>query len=355
MDGPDYIYYNVEIPYNENTVIAKGSPASFNAFLNTPIIDVPSDYKMAVARFSVPGSLIPIFVAEIEPGQSNPNLMPYHVTLSYSGNDYVAQLIYVPQNTLAVPSGPPFPKSPYYYVYYYQQMIDIVNTALSTAFTALKAAHGAVTSTEAPFLIFNPNTQRISIIVPATYIADTIPIYMQASLVHMFFEGINSIFRGINTVNYKDYEIIVQNTEINGFGKPGVGVGNPPLYWEMKQEFVSLQYWNTFKNLTFITSSMPINSEFSQVAGSTPSQRSSLPIITDFEPILDTAGASRTIFQFFPQGPYRFISLTSPNPLSIIDISVYWRDINNNLYLLEVPCGQNLTIKLAFINKNNVT
>jgi hypothetical protein len=57
----DNIYYNISLTNNTNSISA---PVSYKRTLNDPLINNPSDYELAVTRFSIPGGKIPIMVWE---------------------------------------------------------------------------------------------------------------------------------------------------------------------------------------------------------------------------------------------------------------------------------------------------
>jgi hypothetical protein len=79
---------------------------------------------------------------------------------------------------------------------------------------------------------------------------------------------------------------------------------------------------------------------------------SSLPIITDFIPNINSPGESRSIAYYNPTSQYRLIDMVSDTPLQKINLKIYWVDISNNIYPLYVSVAQQASIKLAFIRKS---
>ncbi len=110
--------------------------------------------------------------------------------------------------------------------------------------------------------------------------------------------------------------------------------------------------------MVFLTSTLPIQNEYIPATAINTSSNSGFaayrPIITDFVPDLNLAGDTRTRFNYFPQGPYRLITLKSNEPLRRIDLQVFWQDQYQNLYPLSIACNESDTIKIMFIRKSLV-
>ena len=109
-------------------------------YATSQIIPKQSDYQATVVSFDIIGD-IPIFIMPILEGTNNNiNATPFGVSLTYGGVAYPSQLIFVTD----VPTFP-LPLSPlnngglqdlnsqYYYVYAFQKLIDMTNTALLNA------------------------------------------------------------------------------------------------------------------------------------------------------------------------------------------------------------------------------
>jgi hypothetical protein len=107
------------------------------------------------------------------------------LTYSYSDNDYSqsAPVIYIPEDKTAPLPPPPYVKqdfsSKYYYIYNYRHFVDMINTALSTSFENLRDAlpkiGGAspIDATVAPYLDFDPLTNRVILHADQTFYDDT--------------------------------------------------------------------------------------------------------------------------------------------------------------------------------------
>ena len=127
-DG-DNVYYNITIANNTNQVIN----ARYDETRNDIIICDPRDYYLTIVRFSVPLNSIPIMIMPMD-GLSITDSV-FKVTLTYipTGDNYQETVIYQPDNNLA-PTDPN-----YFYIYTYTKLLEMVNIAFATAFSALKS------------------------------------------------------------------------------------------------------------------------------------------------------------------------------------------------------------------------
>lgn len=349
MDSIDNVYYNITINYENNP----GGRAYFEENRTEIILPRCDNYYLTVQRFYVPMSLIPLMVAEIVPNQPDPNKMIYSVGLEYNGI-YVQQYLNYVTDTLNVPIplGPSFnpngkqTKTNYYFIHSIQSLVNMFNTALSTAFSLIGAPVGA----EAPYFIFDPSRGSFSIVCQTAYydlsLLLPIKIYLNSSSYSLFI-GLPLNKLQNNNIG-KDYQIMVNNTKNDFYNPPFLAPTIPPNYFKIEQDFNSLSNWNSLISIVFTSNSIPIRSE--QIPGA-DGEANSRPIITDFQPIFTQNGVLRDAAQFFPSGPYRLIDLCSTRELRKFDISVYWSDKNGYLYDLFIAPNETLNIKLLFVKK----
>jgi hypothetical protein len=415
-DSADNIYFNIEMsntfllpcnPVNNITQFVmenKRIPAAYYENLSQKIVENPSQYYLTIARFLIPGTAIPIFIMPIINNQANPNLTPYQICLTYLGVDYPQNIIYYTEINDAIPvptTAIPIQQNlPYYYVYSYKHMIRMINIAYATAYAAVVAANPGPPlgfPPEPPVFIYDPVTQLISLVVPVEYLQapenpnPTIGIFANGNLLLNYLGGIEALSFGDQSVNGKDFQFVIQYQYNNGYqafeqdptllanisnqyytpGQPNVAVptgviypptpGFSPHWLIFTQEYSTIQYWNSFRNIVFLSGTLPVQAEYipqnqiSLLGGNLQSSPQGAvayrPILTDFEPLLSAAGNSRSELQYFPQGPYRLLDLIGTSPLTKVDLSVYWEDKNDNLYPLYIFTGQSVSVKLLFIKK----
>ena len=135
---PDHIYFDLNIKNFQSTT-NESKQLTFNEVRNSPFLQNAGDYYMSITRFQIDTYSIPSFVAEIQPNQSDPNLMIQSVSLKYTNgtNTYSTTPVYlrwVPINTsITVPKAPNQTSngmqedSPYYYSYSFEYLITLFN------------------------------------------------------------------------------------------------------------------------------------------------------------------------------------------------------------------------------------
>lgn len=295
----DHVYYNIAITNTSPTDVVL---ASYNQSRTTSILDNPSDYYCSIQRFTVPLQQVPIFVFLDN---------TYSVTMSYGGNDYKQDLVYVAGYSTNLSPSPPDNR----FVYSYNQFIDSINDGLGLAMTAfttalpafvigttyaageavkfnlsgVDVAYSSINSGNLghtpntsptywapisnPYMEYNPDSQLISLVTSTAYhninFTDQnqpIKIWFNTILWN-FFTNFEKIYNGNTPAAYntngKNYNIIIKPTGINNAVIPAVfeDFGVDVSGYRMTQEFVSLYDWNSLRNIVFFTSAIPIRSE----------------------------------------------------------------------------------------------
>lgn len=358
MPTEDNVYIDVKVI---NDTDQRTVRAQFNQTKTRQIIDNPSNYYLTLARWKVPAFEFPLLIFPVQNGQSNPNLSDYSITLETSTDIFQTFLFYVAYDSSAEVPTTAIPKQAptnYYFVYDYQQMIDIINTAFTIAFENVTGKPGG--STIPPIMIFNPETRLFGIQAEETFFSvDTNPtplppafpttqpsfdadikIYFNFKL-YSLFNGLNARFtdpNGPEATDGRDVQIVVKDFGYNNINNQFV---------LMEQNFPSIAYWSPVQQVIFETTLIPINSEFT-----TTSPDSFKKVLTDFEPITDSSQDVRTTLQYFPQGVYRLTDLIGTKPLYNIDLTAKWLDLEGNEYFVEIPPFQQFSAKLLFVKRN---
>lgn len=368
----DVIYYNIMISNNINSTIDE-LPAISNDSRTQPIIDKPSEYYLTVTRFSLLGYNIPIMEFPIKAGisQNNPNLSIFTVSTEYNGMVNTQPVIfksYVQHATAPVPPSlnPPSytaPDSPYYYVYEYHHMLDMINNAMATSVSGLTGATG----TPPPFFTYDDN-QLISLVAPQQYYdlggygatggTGTIKVYCNYYLFN-YLQSIPVYAWGKTLDNDRNYQFLLNDNHNNIFGpttySPNLA-GNTGFI-KLTMEFNTLNNWSTLSSIVILSNSLPIRKEYVPINNinnnnQTSSQNNFRSILTDFIPLLEKNGDNRSHFVYYPSAQYRLINMLGDNPIYNIDIGIYWQDRNNNLHPIIINRGQSASVKLAFLKKS---
>lgn len=361
---PDVFYYNVVI----NNPGPNSIPANYSEQRDIPLIKNPSEYYLSIIRFSVPGFSIPILITPTTNFPSTPATTPYELALSYNGTTVKQTVTYYSRSFSEDPNLTQ--TSQYYFIYTYQHLLDLINNAFSTALANLIIATGEesspIASADAPYLIFNAQTQLISLICSIQYYQtpssaynttnptppdNIINIFINPQL-YNFFQGMNFIYNSSFATNYEVFWLLVENTGANLYPN------NTGMFLSQTQQFNTLNNWNSFNSLAFISKSLPILKEFTpnigfqNSIGYTQSSSNTLPIITDFIPLLQFAGDQRSDYIYNANSLYRLIELQDINALYSIDLQVVWIDQYNNQYPIILEPGQSINIKFMFIKKS---
>lgn len=321
------VYYNIKITGDSNI----NNVASFSENRVQPILNDPSKYQLAVARFSVPARKLPImFFRNGEAAYGYAPEEKYTITMSYDGVDFTRDLQYIqtdlPTETYGLPT-----------VWNYQDFVRMVNNAFGQVFFDLKAAKPLAPPVIPPIIYFFEDTERFALYAPIDYDVEsgtpTIEIFFNNEL-HRLFDAFQMRCIATNPPN-KKWQYLVQNHLLNlvHYG------GND--YFVMKQDTSTLYLWNEIQSLEFETNNIPINPEFM------PSQTNIIRrVITDFEP--ESSSPSRQVIQFYPQGELRYYDLKSNYPLKAIDLNVSWIDRKGITRPIYVSEEDPLTVKIQF-------
>ena len=345
----DNIYYNVSITSNLNN---RYTVPKLNIARTENILDKASDYYVSVIRFNIPSTFVPILIFVPSPNHSDINIGAYSITLSYLGFDVIEHLIYVNRNngvSQKLNDG-------YYYMFDFQQMVDMINIALSSAMAALLVQFPAdpiLLAAKDPFMVFNEVTKLFAFYVDDSAFninnATPIELFLNDELLTLFNSfPTNRIYTGqvLNPNDGKDIQIRFTNQGNNLTQDPNGDPSNTTIYLYLPQEYVTIYNWNPFKKIVITSTSLPMLGEN---IGSTGNNLRT--ILTDFVPSV-SADEFRTVYQYFPTSQYRLVDLTTDGPLKAFDINVWWQDIQGVLHLIYLPWNSQIEVKIAFLKKD---
>ena len=291
---------------------------------------------------------IPIFSFPLNINQSNPNVSSLLIGIQTSGGtQYSQNIIYVPETNYPPPVttavSPPYYTyndliSIYYFIYNIQPFITMVNTALAAAVTA------SGIGVPAPYFIYTPTTQLISLIVTAAFLATGAKIYLNDILEPYF----NSF------VYYYQYNSTTENLfffdlSVLPYGSPS---GGP---YQFTEEYNSLALWFDIRKIVITSGSIPVvpeaNPVYSNASYGQNGTANYLPIMTDFAVSYNNIDDVNTILTYNPQAQYRLIDLKSNSPLTRIQLTFYWLSKNGSLYPLYTSPNQVVEVKIGFFKK----
>lgn len=337
-----HIYLDISIKYTEGTDIANyGRQATYQATKTQPIISNPEKYHVSVDRFQIDGKSLPIYVF-------NP-ASPPAVWLEYGGFSAKVDFIFVPQNTYVVnPSIVPFNK--YYHVYDIQHFLDMMNTALATAFANLGGLVVLPVGSSSPYIVWNAPTGLASVYAQKAFynlsLGAPIEIFFNTALhdVLLFFNTYNDAF---------DKWQLRMNDNYNNTQTIGV------VDWLfITQQANGASGWNPVKSIIFTSSSIPVagtytslNSQASNSNATNEDDTNSLAILIDFKIDPTFAMSPRTELLYVAQDNTRKLDMQGNTPLKNININIFWSDTAGNLFPLVIARNKEASIKLLFTKK----
>ena len=352
---PAFNYYSFK---NTNTSSVY-QPASYNLAKTVPILRESSKYIMTVAKLTISSNSIPrmySYIQSYDVGNTNPNVTIWNIALSYNGKFVNSPIIHVPQGDYQVPSNlsplnryqdltPQFQQ--YYKIDSIQHFVDMMNTALGTAFTELQAfVAPALAGTTAPQFVFNRDTGFIDLVADYTFYNPTVTtpvlVYMDPNL--------KSIMR-----NYNYYE----DTQLGGYFQFIMRneVGDTANTY-CRQECVQLdQFSNAFCELAVSSSNMGVRPTYQD--GIAPvgvenqvnaqSLTTSRALITSFSVQDDPSGnAQRIRTTYVPSGQYRYFSIDNSSAINNIDLQITYKDAYQNEFFLLLPPGGFVDMLIQF-------
>lgn len=372
---PDYIYY--DMTYN-NYVSTTEEPTQleFRETRNTPLIYNPDNYNMSIVRFQLDTISLPSYVAQIQPNQSNRDLMIHGVNLSYWNGTTettisITNLIWksVHKEVIVPPAPSSNPDgfqsdSAYYYGYSFQHVCDIINTAFTTALTALKVAigggGGAISTAVAPFMYFDHDNNKFHLVGDSAFYNSNagthIRIYFNRALYGLL-SSFGAYRNSITNVNQNIYQIRLtgeKGTNLVTNANWGAGI----TFIDYPQEYSTLANFNPISSILFTTTQLPIVANHLSAPLSfynnrliSDSNKNSLTaqIITDLSNNDDFSYKPNLLYA--PSAEYRRISLASNRPINNIDIKVSWMDRFGNIKPFYLWSGGKASIKILFEKK----
>lgn len=369
--NPDHVYFDLTLKNFEATT-SEATALIFNEARNTPFIANSGDYYMSIIRFQLDTYSLPVFLADIQPEQNNPNLMIHSITLEYvtalgvktsAGATY---LIWNPiDKSLPVPVGPlgnpnkMQKNTPYYYAYTFKHIISLLNTAFVTNMNILKALVGGINAIDPPFVGWDDVNKVASIYADN----DHFNINASTARINIYFNGpLFSLFNSFMHFKYASTSLNNQIYQLRMESYNGLNLITNALIpgshtWiKLTQEYSTISNWTPVSSIAFISNTLPINhTQLSApivinngVLVSSVDNNAFANIITDLS---TDELCYRPNLLYNPTSEYRLIDLRGNQPLNNIDISIYWKDKYGKLNQFLLFSGASATIKLLFRRK----
>ena len=136
---------------------------------------------------------------------------------------------------------------------------------------------------------------------------------------------------------------------------------NNITYNVLYQEYTTLPLLNPVQSIVFATGLFPVQPTLSSppiVFGadskifSVGNNSNIMPIMTDFEIAVSNTNTYKESIQYNPTAEYRLIDLYGDNPVSTLEMSIYWKDKFGNLHPFKLNSACGCSIKLMFRRKD---
>ena len=427
-----HIYYDVLITNMDSSSTAP-IPLTYKSNRSSPIIMNCSEWYFSIIRFTLDTLSLPVFIPSIDLSSTSTtsislnSLVPqptiYSITLTYTtnGTTYIGDQTFVqwlpeslytstPNNTSNYQDN----STNYYSCYSYNYWINLVNKALSAAFTSLKTVvenDDAIFSyTNPPFFVWNNDTATATLncdlgsseggfatlfyngatsasanpnigITPYSY--GQISVFFNSQLYNLF-NSLPCFIYGYGTAMNipfpTQYDTTTgQITETSSYSVPGANVQilcnvyssqnilsssttfpfqavDAIQYIQVQQEYSTTPAWNPVKSLVFTSNTIPViptdvGAPYIYNGNQIIAQSANANIISSITDFCSSNADYRGYINYTPSGEYRLIDMNSNTPLSDINISVFWMDRSGNLIPFYLLAGCSCSLKLMFRSK----
>lgn len=404
---PVHIYLDLDIVNNDFSGTSPPRAVVFNEIRNTPYVLSPNKYFFSVVRFELQTPTLPVFIPIIEP-EPNPdypetspnpytnniNYTPYQIGIRVGGTNYTQRVAFVPQNFATSNPNPPTqigqPTHPYYYCYTYQEFLNSVNATISACWNLVPLpVDGGFRYGPPPAFWYDEESSRIKFSAVAQKSAPIptnppLPVWnsgQQAEPANPTIatlwmnEPLYNLLSGFDFVNYGrprnspstqpfQYRMKIYQQFENTKANP-LATNNAELYLIMTSEQVDIAVWNPIKALVFTSglipllptlTSQPKSLETSGTFSSYGNNSNLSTQMTDFEVPFSATNTYKQTVNYQPSGEYRLLDIQSDLPISSIQVSVFWKNLEGILTPFYLDGGQSGNIKIMFRRKdfNNI-
>jgi len=301
---------------------------------------------IVVDKFNVDLSSIPLMIFNTAPNA-------YTVELSngaLSSGRISLMTGFYSTNTDLTPNNPEF-----YYIYTFDQMIQIINNALTTAYNALNALGGVPAGNASPFFHVDHSSHTLSLYATPSFIEGAVPqvnIWGNIGFAYTLCEGLPffSVNSNLSTPSPtgRDVRFEVRNK------LPDQVTYGGQLYHMMRSnaQADTLIKWNVCKGIV-ITTGLRIKKEpfpkesITTTNGIVNNSLSTTDILSNFN-ILYGSNCRPLSVNYVAHSFDKRISLYDEDDINQISLKFFWYDKFNNLYPLTLVNEDTCSVRIAF-------
>lgn len=341
----DIVYYNATVLCNKIDPSSNDYQAIFEDNVQTPLVSNTSTYKFAIARYSMIGHRLPIWIPKI---RTSPNQTSYSMKMNivFNTKSYTSDEIflnYIPRNSLT--SVDP----EYYYSYSYEQFIEMINASFAACITNLQSKIiGYTITTNPPFMVYDSTSNLFTIYFDER--GNGTPERITCSFNNELYNLLNSFYFERQPLNW--WNLIVVDKITNRFTDPTTSVN----YIICTQSYGTTALWSPVQSIIFSSESLQVNPEVigsvsvvgdGSSLGSNQSNNSQ-QMITDIVLDLDQSSDFNGMITYIPS-EYRYISMLDSREPRSVKFSVWWLNKFNQVrYPIKLSNGGLITMKMMF-------
>lgn len=355
----DNVYFNVEF-LGSSTI--PNQLMVYDTTLNESIVDNSMSYYLAVVDFAIPLTSVPIMICPMKPNGLLTNETTMTITFVVNGVPMPIQtVIFTPEDLTASQINQNDPNqmiiSPYYYLYDYYTMINMLNNTLLAAHTAMAVAFPAYAQSiaKAPFFVYDPSTELITLVTDISYATNiaqinTVNIEINNDLL-TYLEGFSYKYLLRSGIPYSQFQIYtyLQNHYPNNTFPAAIV---SPSYIQTIQSYDNMPAWSDLKKIIIVSNSLPVAGESIQRGSNVNNIVNTQYVLSSFTPEVIKAGDQRSTIYYNPASQYRLLDIISDIDIRRIDISIYWEDFKNNWYIMNIQPNDNASVRLAFVKRD---
>lgn len=338
------------------------APLRFIQNRNAPILKNPELYYFTISKFQIGvNNSLPVWIPQIEIGQSNVDKTIYTITMEYKDIltpilTATSTLYYIPTDKTVQVRDPLISQdlsNDYYYAKTYTIFELMINNAFIDCNNQIEALYSGVypLKDKPPFISFEPASALFYLYYPQIVLPQEIKLYTNSVLI-VLISSFPYIFYGVDQPMNKDAEFILNKSF--SFNR------NLTDYDHMSQNTVSISAMNPIKSLAFTSNLLPISQTLTAppiINGRQSDIAAVANVIADY--VVDVglnSGYTQTI-TYVSHGEYKFLDFKTNEEIYNIDISLSWIDVNglaHPVYLFK-PSFAAMTIYLRRKDYNNIT
>jgi hypothetical protein len=370
-----HIYVDLDIINNDNQGLTPAKQLSFNEIRNNPYVLKPNKYFFSVVRFQIDTPTLPVFIPQIEPNQADVNKTIYKISIEWAGVAYTGNIEWQSEIYQAItpssPVGATQALSEYYYCFNYNYFLSLINLKINQLMATIPNLPS--NDIQLPLFSYDENTSKISLQADSRYfitgsglnpVSSKIYIYINAPLQRLLsgFCYTDYGYPPVNPINNPlQYRFKIFETYNNYKARylpPDAFTSNYDIV--MTSEQLDIALWNPVKAIVFTSGLIPVNPTLSSPPktldgtslGSFGNNANLSTQITDFEVGFSATNTYKQTINYVNTSEYRLIDITSDIPLTSINISVFWKNMNGQLIPFYLNGGSSGALKLMFRRKD---